>query len=738
MIKAQKLPWILYLGTYPPRECGIATFTRDLSSAIAEKLPEARTKIMAMNKGPVQIYNYPQNVVYQVNESHHDEYQEAAKWINRNHSIQLVSIQHEFGIFGGEWGESLLTLLENLEKNVVITFHSVLPNPDPKLKYVVQRIGQKVSCIIVMTAKGVEILRKDYGVRGVVKVIPHGIPTVPFEGSAKFKTRLGLRDKLVLSSFGFISDNKGYEYVIDALPALIKEFPHLIYLIVGETHPLVLKKEGERYRNFLEERAEALGLHAHVKFYNKYLTLQEITKYLQATDIYISSALNPYQITSGTLVYAMGAGRPVISTSFAHAQDILTAERGFLVDFENANLFEKAIRKLAQDPPLREQMGRNCYAYTRQMTWPNVALSYIQVFNQCAQVRGAYKKQLPPIRLKHLLRLSDNFGVIQFADYVTPDRQSGYTVDDVARALIALVMHYRLYHNQALLKYINIYLNFIEFVQAKDGCFYNLANFAREVDHSSFSQDAHGRSLWALGYLISCPRIPITLKAKAKSLFEKGLPAISQFSFPRAKAFAILGLFYLYRTYPSASLKEKIKELADDLVQAYFRTATPHWQWFEEILAYSNARLPEALFRAYLATREKIYLEIGEITLHFLKDVTFPTRKRFQPVGQDGWYMLGGKRAEFDQQPIDVAAMVQALLLYFEIRRRQKYLDQALDVFDWFLGNNTLEQVIYDQTTGGCNDGLGKEAINLNQGAESTISYLLARLSLEQVRKRKS
>ncbi len=737
MVKAKKLPWILYLGTYPPRECGIATFTRDIASAVAQKLPAARTKIMAMNKGPVHIYNYSSDVVYQINESHREEYQQAAQWINRKGQIQIVSIQHEFGIFGGEWGEYLLFFLENLQKNVVITFHSVLPNPDPKLKEVVQRISQKVSCIIVMTQKGIEILRRDYGVQSEIKVIPHGIPTVPFENSTKFKTRLGLRDKLILSSFGLISDNKGYEYVIEALPTLVQEFPHLIYLIIGETHPLVLKKEGERYRNFLEARVEALGLHAHVKFYNKYLTLQEIVKYLQATDIYISSALNPHQITSGTLVYAMGAGRPVVSTSFAHAQDILSAERGFLVDFKNVNLFKEAIEKLAQDSKLREHMGRNCYAYTRQMTWPNVALSYLGVFNQCAQVRGAYKKQLPPIRLKHLLRLSDNFGVIQFADYVTPDLQSGYTVDDVARALIALVISYRLSRHQNLLKYIRIYLNFIEFVQSEDGRFYNAVNAARKVDRTSFSQDAHARTLWALGYFIACRGLPLVLKAKAKTLFERGLAVTGALSFPRAKAYTILGLFYLNRAYPSATLQGRIKQLADDLVQAYLRTATPTWQWFEEILAYSNARLPEALFRAYLATQNKGYLEIGETTLRFLKDITFPTRKRFQPVGQDGWYVLGGQKAEFDQQPIDVAAMVQALLLYAKITRRPKHFGQALDVFDWFLGNNTLGQVIYDQTTGGCNDGLGREAVNLNQGAESTISYLLARLSLELARKSK-
>lgn len=729
MITGEKESSILFLSTCPPRECGIATFTQDISNAVEKRIfPSANVKIAAMNRNGVNIYNYPKKVIYQVNDADIDQYIETAKKINENDTIKLVNIQHEFGIFGGEFGSYLIAFLEILKKPCVITLHSILPEPEESMKKVVQSMAEKCNAFIVMANKGKELLRNVYGVKNDIYVIPHGIPTVSFENSKIEKKRIGYEDKIILTSFGMVGPGKGYEDAIDSLPKVVEKFPNLLYLIVGETHPIVRKESGEEYRNYLERKIKKLGLQNHVKFYNKYLKLSEIVRYLKASDIYISSSQNPNQITSGTLVYAMGCGRPVVSTPFLHAKEIVTNERGRLVEFDNSESFSNAIIDILSHPEEAKEMCKNSYHYTRHMTWPNVALNYEKVFNKYAPISLTSENMLPELKLNHLNNMTDEFGIIQFAINTTPDINSGYTTDDNARALIATCLYYDMFKDMKKINLINTYLNYLDYVQQEDGRFFNYVDKTRKVNKSEWGEDTHGRALWSLGTLISTNNIPKEIKDKAKNLFHKAIKPIRKFESPRAISFSILGFSKYQERFPKLRYKRIVTRLADKLVNLYSINSTNDWNWFEKYLTYANSKMSEALFYAYKVTKDKTYLDIGEDSLKFLMSLTFENGI-FIPIGQKGWYMKEGKRAYYDQQPIDVASMVQTLVIANKLTDKKEYMDKALNTFQWFLGKNSLNQVIYNESTGGCYDGLGENSININQGAESTVSYLLARLS---------
>ncbi|MBN2541262.1 glycosyltransferase [bacterium] len=721
---------ILYMSTYPPRECGIATFTKDLTTAMDEKLaPAVKSKIIAMNQFKTNFYNYDDDVIFEISENEVPEYIAVAEKINAMNSVKLVSIQHEFGIYGGLHSEALIKFLEVLNKSVVITFHTVLPNPDPELKKIVRSLAKHSSCISVMTAKGIDILREDYNLKTKIVMIPHGIPAVPFDTSFKKKMALGFKDKIVLSSFGLINSGKGYEYVLDALPEVIKKFPNLVFLIIGETHPVVRRKEGEHYRNFLQQKVEELGIPQNVKFLNKYLKIEEIIQYIRASDIYISSGLDPNQIVSGTLSLALGCGRAVISTPFTHAKDIITHERGLLVEFRNPKSYTKAIITVLSNPGMKERMERNSFSFTRHMTWPNVSLSYISLFNKITGEFESFEKSFPRIKLNHIKNLTDDFGILQFAIHTNPDKLSGYTLDDNARALLVCAIHYDIYKEDSILKLVKKYLNFIKFVQQYDGKLYNYVDYNRKVNLEHWTDDAQGRAMWALGYLVSSENIPGELKKEAGLIFEKVLRTVEIIKSPRAIAYITIGLYY-YQKAKKIS-ETKIKKLADYLLELYNNCHSVEWDWFENYLTYSNSKLPEALFCMYRLTGKGKYLKVAKATLDFLISITFENNI-FAPIGQHGWYIKNGHRAYFDQQPVDTSSMVQTLLAAYDITKEETYLKYATIVFKWFLGMNSLNQVVYDETTGGCYDGIGEFSVNLNQGAESSLSYLLARLAFKK------
>jgi len=724
-----------FLSNFPPRECGIATFTQDLITSLNKRTnPKVKSRVIALNEES-SLYNYDNRVIMQMNKDDIEDYINIAKRINRSDNIKIICIQHEFGLFGGEYGNYIIPFLETVKKPVVVTFHSVLPYPDESRKRVVRFIGEKSAAIVVMAEKAVEILNKDYEIpKNKIYIVPHGIPDTSLQSSESFKKKLRLENNIVLSTFGLLSKGKGIEYMIKALPSLIKKYPNIIYLVIGETHPAIRKNEGEDYRNKLIQLVKNLGLENNVKFYNKYLELNEIIECLLATDIYVCTNLDKNQIVSGTLSYALGCGKAVVSTPSVYAKEVLDKERGLLVRFKNPKSFSDAIDRILSDDEFRNKLENNAYSFGRSMVWQNVALSYFSIFNKIVKLREETTEKYPHIKLNHLINLTDNVGCIQFAKLSVPDKSSGYSVDDNSRALIVAVLHDKIYKSETSKKLTEIYLKFLGKVQDKEGKFNNIEYNTKNQIQSS--EDALGRTIWALGYLIDKSENQEMIE-KSKKLFDNSYNLIEKINSPRAKAFSVIGLYHYYKKYNQEEIILKIKKLIDPLIELYKKEATEDWPWFEGYLTYSNSKLPEALFLAYDLTKQQEYLEIAEKTLDFLSNIVF-IKDELSPIGQNGWCNRNGKRAFFDQQPIDASSMVQTYLTAYLITKNKKYYDKAVLAFNWFLGKNHLKQMIYNETTGGCYDGLSRNSINLNQGAESTIEYIISRLMLEEVKREKT
>lgn len=748
-MNSSKTPCILYVSTYPPRECGIATFAQDLINAIdREFAPAVKSKVMAMNADGVSIYNYPKKVALKISETDLEDYLQAANYINRSSDIKLVCIQHEYGIFGGDWGNYILPFLELIQKPIVVTFHTVLPRPDKKLKKITQDIVAKATGIVVMTNHSAKLLRKTYGIdsKKPISIIPHGVHHVSYPSKRRAKAKLSLAGHTILSTFGMLNCDKGIEYAIQALPKVVAEHPDLMYLVLGATHPEVVKHEGERYRNKLVKLVKKLNLDNHVKFYNKYLDLDELIDFLKATDIYISPTLNPKQAVSGTISYAFSCACPIVATANQYAKDTITPSRGFLVDFAKSEPIEHAIRSILDDPKMAKEMKKDAYYYSRHMTWQNVALAYFKFFNQFAKIAPRELDKLPAINLNHIKNMTDDFGMIQFATHTKPDNHSGYCLDDNVRALLGCVQRYDRRPGPNLLKLIQTYFNYLQHSQHKDGHFDDFINHNRSVNRElPESEDSFGRAIWSLGLTMNSQKLPASIIDSAVVCFEKSLPVIAELKFSRAISFALIGLSHAWYYYQaqgkeSEQLKvaELMRQLSDILVNKYQdqllvnQDKADNWFWFDDILTYSNYKIPEGLFRTYQIIKDDNYLRIAEESLNFLTKISFD-KECYNAIGQDGWYFRNGKRAYFDQQPEDAASAVEALVSAYTVTKKKQYADEAKLAFGWFLGRNHLNQMIYDEATGGCYDGLGKHSINFNQGAESTISYFLARLAIEEI-----
>lgn len=729
--------WILYFGTFPPRECGIATYTKDLTNSMDKRFnPSLKSKILAINDNGSSIYNYNSKVKLQLDESDIDSYIEVAKKINQSEEIKIVSIQHEFGLYGGIWGGYIIPFLELLEKPVVVTFHCILPDPDDELKRVVKAIAKRSSAIIVMAQTGKDILNKTYNIEtNKIYVIHHGAPYINPENRLDSKKQLGLENNIVLSTFGLLSQDKGQEYAIKALPEIVKRYPNLLYLIIGETHPTIRKQDGERYRNKLINLAKKLGLTKNVKFYNKYLPIQEIVKYLEATDIYLSTTPNPNQITSGTVAYAASAGRAIISTDFLYSREILSDERGILVPPKDPKAFEEAILKLLENPKYKKDMEKKIFEYSRSMMWNNVATNHLDVFKKIINISekvGMHK--FPRIKLNHLLNMTDHTGLMQHAKHSIPERNTGYTLDDNSRALIAATRHYNLHKESQIISLVITYLSFIKHCQREDGLFHNEMNYQRKFLDEVGSEDSIGRAIWATGYVIKS-KLPQNIKEAAKFIFDNAIENSLKLISPRAMAFSIVGLNGYYQVYKNQDILEKINILADKLVKSYESNSEEDWKWFEEVITYSNGKLPESLFLAYDITKNKKYLDVATESLKFLSSLVL-IDKKLVLIGHKGWHNRDGKRAFYDQQPVDTSSMVEVYLTAFNVTKERHYLEKAITAFNWFLGKNSINQVVYDESSGGCYDGLLPNCINLNQGAESTVAYLLARLRIEKYRRK--
>lgn len=734
-----KSPSILFLSSFPPRECGIATFTQRLTNAFDKEFnPEIKSRIMAINDSDTSIYNYSRKVILQICEGEIEDYLNRANEINQTPSIKLVNVQHEFGLFGGEQGEYLIPFLELLKKPCVVTMHTILPHPDDKMKKVTRIISEKADAIVVMNNTAKNILHETYGVqKNKIHMIPHGVFHVPFPSKSKAKKKLNLEDKFVISTFGMISRDKGIEYAIEALPEVVAQHPNVLYLIIGATHPLVLQQDGEKYRNKLIKLVEKLQLEEYVKFYNRYLEEWEITEFLKATDIYVYPMLSKEQASSGSLSDAMSCGCPTIATASQYAQSVVNRERGILVKFRNSKDIKNALLEMIADKKMRKEMSKNTYFFTRAMTWQNVALSYFNLFNNFAKIVPKRKDKMPSIDIRYIKNLSDKFGIIQFANHTKPDHHSGYCLDDNARALIGFTELYNKKRNNKILEQINLYLNFIKFTQKSNGKFHNFVSYKRNFIDQTESEDSFGRAIWSLGHLVSLDYIPEDLRTQAESILQPALTWANELESLRAISFAIIGLCHLSEKNNREEIKNIINKLSAKLITAYgnqqIENNGDNWQWFENCLTYSNYKLPEALFRAYKVTENANYLAIAKKTIDFISGVTFEKKDYFMPIGQDGWYFRGGKRAYFDQQPEDAASAVEGLAMAYRITGEKKYCDYAKTSFEWFLGKNHLNQMVYDEATGGCYDGLGRFSLNFNQGAESTLSYFLARLAIESI-----
>jgi glycosyltransferase involved in cell wall biosynthesis len=751
MMSKRRNPCILYVSTFPPRECGIATFTQDLTNAIDKEFsPEIKSKILALNDSAASIYNYQRKVVLQLSESDIEDYLNLANEINHSPHIKLVSIQHEYGIFGGDWGNYLLPFLELVKKPIIITMHTILPRPPEIVKKITKSIAERTAGIVVMTKTAAHLLENVYGVKkNKINVIPHGVHHIPFPSKNKAKLKLNLSGHTIISTFGMLNRDKGIEYAIEALPEVIKQYPNLLYLVLGATHPNIIKQEGERYRNKLMRLVIKHNLQDNVKFYNRYLELEELIDFLKATDIYLSPTLNPRQSVSGTISYALSCACPIIATENQYAKDVVNHERGILVKFKNSEEIKNALLSILADKKARKEMGKNSYFYSRHMTWQNVALSYFKIFNNFAKIVPQTKGKLPPFKLDYIDVLTNKFGIIQFANHTKPDPHSGFCLDDNARALLGYAEYYDLNNSPQILKKIELYLKFVKFTQKPSGKFYNFVTYQHTIHDESESEDSFGRAIWALGFIISDAKLPENFRKMANGIFKKTTEWLSGLRSFRAIAFSILGLCYIAEKDPdNKEILSLIKKLSDKLIKKFEKQMEEianepennsnsdgekiDWVWFENFLTYSNSKLPESLFKAYKVTGNRIYLEVAEKTLGFLNSITFD-KEFFAPIGQDGWYFRNGKRAFFDQQPEDTSSAVEALVTAYEVTNKKVYKDQANLAFGWFLGNNHLNQMLYDEATGGCYDGLGRFSINFNQGAESTLSYFLARLAIEKI-----
>jgi len=737
-----KLTEILFISSYPPRECGIATYSQDLIKALNNKFDQSFSISICPLESENEKHIYTEKIKYILNTDHTGAFINLANIINDNADIGMVMIQHEFGFFEKKENE-FKQFLDMLTKPVIIVFHTVLPHPDELLKIKVQEISGVSQSIVVMTHSSAEILIRDYNIsKEKITVIPHGTHLVPHSDKELLKSKYKLSGKKVLSTFGLLGSGKNIETTLDALPAIVKKNPDVLFLIIGKTHPSVIKQEGEKYRNLLEAKVAGLQLQQYVKFINHFLPLPELLEYLQLTDVYLFTSKNPNQAVSGTFSYAMSSGCPVVSTPIPHAREVLRNGAGIIIDFENSQQLGDAVISLLNDEALRKNISSNGLHRMASTAWENAAIAHALLFEQISEGNISLRYNTPAFNLDHIKKLTTNFGMIQFSKINQTDIGSGYTLDDNARALVAMCQHFEITRDNEAIKYIYTYFNFIKHCLQPDGFFFNYVDEQKKFttqNHTTNLADANGRAIWALGYLISISSLlPAELTADAISIMQKAISKVNKIHSTRAMAFAIKGLYYRNTNNKSIRGVSLIRQLANRLVQMYRHESNEEWKWFESYLTYANSILPEALICAWLATEDSIYKEVAKSSFDFLLSKTFKENS-IKVISNKSWLHKGEEAIHITnggEQPIDVAYTIIALSKFYEVFKDEEYLHKMEIAFNWFLGANHLHQIIYNPCTGGCYDGLEENYVNLNQGAESTVSYLMARLTVEKVLKK--
>jgi glycosyltransferase involved in cell wall biosynthesis len=731
---------IAFLGDYLPRKCGIATFTTDLRCAIAAEFPALKCLVVPVND-LAGGYDYPAEVRFEIAEQDLPSYLRAADFLNIT-DVDAVCVQHEFGIFGGPAGSHLLALLRELRMPIVTTLHTVLREPNTEQRRVMRELIRVSTRLVVMSERGAEFLREIYQAPPAkIDLIPHGIPDMPFADPNYFKDEFGVAGKQVLLTFGLLSPNKGIEYALQALPEIIREFPNLVYIVLGQTHPNLLRGEGEAYRLSLERLAKDLGVQKHVVFFNRFVELEELMRFIGAADIYLTPYLTEAQITSGTLAYAFGAGNAVVSTPYWHAAELLSEDRGKLVPFRDPHGISVAVSELLRDEPLRHSLRKNAYKLGREMIWSRVAQLYGKSFKQARQDHSFVGRkpspiktldeqpgQLPDLKLDHLYRMSDSTGIFQHASFTVPNFAEGYCTDDNARALVLALMLQKLGHGTPQLSaHAATYAAFLNHAFNRErGRFRNFMSFDRHWLEEVGSEDCQGQALWALGLCVSQAGQG-SFQALAAQLFEQALPVAAEFASPRAWAFTLIGIDEYLRRFGGDRRASQFREsLTAKLTQRYADAATEDWHWFEEVISYANAKLPHAMILSGRCLENATMLELGLKTLRWLVKIQTSSAGSFQPIGSNGFFPRGQRRALFDQQPIEAQATISACIEAYQATNDTFWVIEARRAFEWFLGRNDLGLALFDATTGGCRDGLHVDRLSQNQGAESTLAFLLS------------
>lgn len=731
----KETPQLVMITTFPPRECGIATYAQDLIKSLKDKFTHSfDIKICALENGN---HHYGEEVNYILETDKQESYQKFAQKINRSDDVNLLVLQHEFGLFRGN-EKDLLQMIKTIQKAVIVVFHTVLPKPDKETQQYIYNIAKIIDAVIVMTNDAKEILENDYLIeKEKITVIPHGTHLVEHTDKEILKQKYGYKGRKILSTFGLLSSGKSIETTLNALPVIIKKHPEVLFLIIGKTHPTVIQQEGEQYRQSIENLIKNLNIKDNVSFVNEYLPLNSLLEYLQLTDIYLFTSKDPNQAVSGTFSYAISCGCPIISTPIPHAREVMQNGTGRIIDFENSNQLAQEVITLLYDEKLRKEISLNGLHQMAPTAWENAALAHVKLFKTITDSNEELQFKIPSINLNHLHKMTTDFGIIQFSVMNHPDLNSGYTLDDNSRALIAICQHYKINRNKSDLVTIECYFNFIIHCFQPTGYFTNYVSkqkkFTKQNKHCNL-EDSFGRAIWALGYLISLHKImPEELINEAEALFNKALVQTHNMYSTRAMAFCIKGIYYANLKIKSKQSIAIIERFADRLVQMYKHEADKNWQWFESYLTYANSALPEAMLFAWMATQKTTYQSIALLTFDFLLSKIF-TREYLQVISNKGW-LHNGQEINFDnkggEQPIDVAYTIIALSEFYEAFKIEDYKNKMHTAFNWFLGHNHLNQIVYNPCTGGCYDGLESTYINLNQGAESTISYLMARLTVE-------
>ncbi len=730
---------IALIGTYKPRQCGIGSFSKNLFDALTLSHPTKRTEnfVVAINE-PDGEYNYPPEVQYIIQQEDHDTYLKAAGFINQS-GAGVCIVQHEYGLFGGQNGVYILSLLHSLEVPIIATFHTVLKKPSYNELFILKEIAKVAQKVVVMADKAVELLQKIYDVPvAKIEMVPHGVPDIRHDRTTVRK-ELKLTDKKVLLTFGFIGRNKGIETVIRALPDVVAKYPGVVYIVLGKTHPNVVKHAGEEYRLFLHRLIKKLDLEKHVIFLNQYASQKDLFKYLSASDVYLTPYLNEVQITSGTLSYAVGVGSAVVSTPYWHAAELLAGGRGRLFGFNDNQQLSETLLDLFDHPEKLDDMRDKAYQYGKTITWPKIGETYRVLTQDVAyHAEKTFIKAdpaldrsiLPPLRLDHIERLTDSTGIFQHATYGIPNYHEGYCLDDNARALLMTLMAYRRTKNEVALRYIPIYLGYIHYAQNADGTFRNFMSFNRNFLDEVGSEDAFGRAIWAVGYALAHSPMDAFYQV-ARKIFFQAVPQFENVNSIRAIANIILGLYHYLKDNPTDDgMLELVRKLAGRLLREYKAHRTDDWHWYESLLAYDNALLPLSMLRAAELLNDAAIREVAFESMAFLERHTMH-KGYLSLVGNENWFRQNAVQSQYAQQPIDAMATVLMYLQAYNNTANPRYLALLYTSFMWFLGENDLHVSLYDFETHGCCDGLQRDGVNRNQGAESTLAYIISYLAIQ-------